>query len=274
MYALTTAVLTFAGPGAAAHPASEAAVIAALRAGHAQDALDLALQETARGNAWAMDTAAQLYLAAPAPVPHDPARALALLGKAADLGYGESMNRLGEMYFNGTVGTRDVARAIAWYRRGVDAGSRAAMNNLASCLLEGTGVAQDIAAGMTMLRSAAETDPVAQENLATLYRSGRYGPRQLPEALALYERSAASGSSTAMVALAQMYYNGEGTAADLALSCRWAALASTKGRKEAAAHVANVCRPKLSRDAFAHEREQAKLWVDAHPDAFGLLARP
>jgi len=57
-------------------------------------------------------------------------------------------------------------------------------------------------------------------------------------------------------------------------SCRWAAIAYAKGRKEAAAHIANVCKVKLDKDALRDELEQAKLWVDQHSDAFGALARP
>lgn len=253
---------------------AEAAILDALKAGQVQKAFDLSIGEAERGNAWAMDMVAVLRLNGPAPVKRDYGQAFQWLTKAADLGNADAMSRLGEMYFGGLGIGKDLPMALTWYRRGAEAGSHAAMNNLAACLLDGTGVPKDVSAGLAIMTAAAADDPVAQENLATILRLGRYGRSDPQQALELFEKAAASGSSNAMVSLAQMHFNGEGVPADIGLSCRWSFLAYTKGRSEAAAHIANVCRPRLTRDEFEAEASAAKLWVGQHPQAWGPLARP
>jgi TPR repeat protein len=268
-------ILTFsAGTSCHASDEVEKLVMEKMNAGDVQAAFQLANDAADKGDAWAMDLLGALYLSGAGPSPKNYALAAEWLRKAALKGNGDSMSRLGEMYFNGWGVERNIATATDWYRRGVTMASAAAMNNLGTCLLRGDGVARNIPEGLALIEKAAERDPVAKENLAAIKRRGEYGPPDPDEALRLYEASAEYGSSSAMVVLAQMFFNGEGKPKDLALSCRWAILAYTKGRVEAIAHVRNVCRPQLSKEEFAHASEDAKRWVDQHPGAFGVLSRP
>ncbi len=109
--------------------------------------------------------------------------------------------------------------------------------------------------------------------MAKVLRTGEYGTKDSEKALSLFEASAAHGSGDAMVSLAQMHFSGEAASKNIALSCRWAVLAHTKGRKAASAHIADVCRSQLSKDELQREIEEAKRWIDEHPDAYGPASK-
>ncbi|MCB9602304.1 MAG: sel1 repeat family protein [Sandaracinus sp.] len=66
----------------------------------------------------------------------DPARALALEARAAELGHPVAARRMGDRFTRGDGVTADDATAIVWYRRASEAGDAGAMSNLIG-LLEG-----------------------------------------------------------------------------------------------------------------------------------------
>jgi len=271
---LTTCACLSLGQMAFANDDSQSSIKEALRTGQIQHGFNLAIQAAQTGDAWAMDVVGLLYLSGPMPIQRDYKAAMDWLSKAANAGNGNAMNRIGEIYYNGWGVIKNEPESVSWYRRGVEHGSYSAMNNLAICLLNGVGVAKNVEEGLVLLHKAAEKDAIAQENLAKIERTGEFGTKNLQEALSFFEKSAEQGSSSAMVSIAQIYFNGEGTSKDVDRSCLWAILAHTKGRKEASAHIANVCRAQLTKGGFEEEIAEAKKWVDQHPDAFGPLARP
>lgn len=259
---------------ACADEMSHAPIVDALRGGAIERGLDLATQAAGEGDPWAMDIVGLLYLSGPKPIGRDFARARQWLEKAAAAGNGDAMSRLGEIFANGWGVPENKALAVDWYRRGAEQGSYSAMNNLATALLAGEAMTRNIPEGLEWLRKAAEKDPVAQENLAHILRSGEFGETDRQAAFDLFRKAAERGSSRAMISIAQMYFNGEMGKPDIALSCRWALLAYPKGRREASEHLNGVCRTRMSQEALAAEVDAAKRWIDAHPDAFGALARP
>jgi TPR repeat protein len=207
-------------------------------------------------------------------VKSDLAKARAWFDRGAELGNGDSMSHLGEMYSGGIGVPKDEAKGVEWYKKGVEHESFAAMNNLAICYLYGIGVAKNASDGLALLRRAAEEDPIGQENLAKLERSGEFGEKRPQEAIPLFEKAAAHGSTSSMLSMAEMYRNGEGTKPDIGLACRWALIAHLRGNANGTKLAEQVCKKELSKDQLPAQVAEAKQWVDQNPDAFGTLSRP
>jgi TPR repeat protein len=121
---------------------------------------------------------------------------------------------LGDLYRQSAPPDRDLVKAVAAYEQAVAAGDPGAMLTLAQMLKTGDGVAADPARARTLIESAIALGAVNRGALALgdLYRQAT--PPDYAKALAAYEQSMATGNTWAMLALADMYRNGQGVAAD------------------------------------------------------------
>jgi TPR repeat protein len=103
-------------------------------------------------------------------VDKDPAKALELYRKAADLNYAEAQLLLGIMFDQGIGLTQDYAQALDWYRKAAEQGYAKAQYNLAALYDEGLGVEQDYSVAGLWYRKAAEQGYAnAQFNLGAMY---------------------------------------------------------------------------------------------------------
>jgi hypothetical protein len=77
-------------------------------------------------------------------VPADTARGLGEIRTAADRGYGEALNTLGDLYLAGTLVPRDEAAALDWHRKAMQKGAQSGMLAAAQQYERGQGTAVDL----------------------------------------------------------------------------------------------------------------------------------
>ena len=82
----------------------------------------------------------------------DPAKAIAVLRKGAQLGSAFAMRALGHAYYGGRGVEQDYAEALRWYRRASDRGDGEAMYCLAEMYRDGQGVEKDPRQALEWLR--------------------------------------------------------------------------------------------------------------------------
>ena len=99
---------------------------------------------------------------------------VAILRRAANLGYPLAQFDLAKLYETGDAGLpKDVAEARRWTERAAENGERRAMHNLALYYFEGTGGAKNLALAAQWFRRAADLGLIdSQYNLARLYEGG------------------------------------------------------------------------------------------------------
>lgn len=106
----------------------------------------------------------------------DPARALPMLTKAANLGVREAMTEVGQAFLRGEGVPKDVVEAERWFQQASDHGDPAGMFVLAEAYLSGKGVKQDNAKALKLLQDAADHRSGDAKNLlGKLYLYGKAG---------------------------------------------------------------------------------------------------
>jgi len=197
----------------------------------------------------AMTTMAQLHLDGDM-VPKDPAEALRLYQRAAELGSPEGHRGLGHLYEDGIGVARDTARAfreyqiaaemnwpsgqsalgrcystgsgvpadpqkaVEWYQKAADQKDNRARTRLGLIYAAGAGgVARNQDEAVKLFRLAADqNDPFGQTNLGIAYRFGNGVPRDYKAALDLFTRAAAQDDAQGQYQLGWMYEKGLGVA--------------------------------------------------------------
>ena len=108
-------------------------------------------------------------------VSKDARQAAGWFRKAAEQGHAEAQNQLGQMYDVGDGVARDHGEAVRWFRKAAEQGNAHGQFNLALKYLLGEGVAKDLRATASWYRKAADQgDPDAQHNLGVMYRDGTW----------------------------------------------------------------------------------------------------
>ena len=120
---------------------------------------------------------------------------VAILRRAANLGYPLAQFDLAKLYEAGDVGLpKDVAEARRWTERAAQSGERRAMHNLALYYFEGTGGPKNLALAAQWFRRAADLGLIdSQYNLARLYEGGFGVTENHAEAYKWYLIAARSG---------------------------------------------------------------------------------
>jgi TPR repeat protein len=114
----------------------------------------------------------------------------------AEQGDAWAQNNLGVMYAKGRGVPQDDKEAIRWFRKAAEQGNANAQAALGVMYEEGRGVPQDFKEAIRWFRKAAEQgDAGAQAMLGIMYEGGRGVPQDKVLAYALYNLSAATGSS-------------------------------------------------------------------------------
>jgi localization factor PodJL len=122
---------------------------------------------------------------------------VAIVTKAANLGYAPAQFYLAKLYESGAAGLKkDPGQARAWTERAAEGGDQKAMHNLALYYFEGTGGPKNTTLAAQWFHKAADLGLVdSQYNLARLYEEG-FGVSQNPaEAYKWYLIAARSGDA-------------------------------------------------------------------------------
>jgi localization factor PodJL len=148
---------------------------------------------------------------------------VALLTKAANLGYAPAEFHLGKLYENGEAGlAKDPAAARRWTERAADGGEARAMHNLALFYFDGVGGPKDLMEAASWFHKAAVAGLVdSQYNLGRLYEQG-YGVQRDPIAAYKWYLVAAKAGDKESKSAADTLRNGL-AAQDAKDAERWAA---------------------------------------------------
>ena len=177
---------------------------------------------------------AQFNLAAQYERAKDYPAALQWYELSAAQGFRPAELNLAQMYEKGIGVKQDTAEARARYRRLAGLGDAEARYRAAK-LAAGAG---DYAEALKLYgRSARDDDPRAILDLGELYEHGRGVKRDVPRALALYER-VAEQSPWARFKLGTLYLQGDGIKPDYAKAKRWLTRSSDDGNANARNNLA------------------------------------
>lgn len=157
--------------------------------------------------------------------------------KAAEEGFAEDMNALGNIYFHGMVAAQDYAEALKWYLMAADEGDEVAMHSAADILAYGYGgVPVDDSRAFALYLEAAQMGNVhSMNNVGVMYFSGRGTQQDYGQAVQWFTQAAENGNSQAMYNLGQMYEYGRGVGKSASTARSWyqrAAAAGHQGAKD------------------------------------------
>ena len=159
------------------------------------------------GDAEAMVVLAQAYEKGRDGLQRDRPQAFAWYNKAAQAGSVAGMGGLGAMYFNGWGTAHDYIQAEHWWRKAAQAGNGRAMFGLSVLYRQGWGgLPQDRAEMLRWLTAGAEAqEPRALEELGWSYAQGVGVPKDVPKAMALFDRQIQAGDVDAYASIGRMH---------------------------------------------------------------------
>lgn len=174
----------------------------------------------ALGDGWACFSVADWYLreGPQAVLPRDSTRAVALLRRGCDLGYGPSCSALGNMLVEGKLAAKDVAVAVGVLQRACDAGQPEDCVELGNILRTGQGAPKDgVKAIVAYTRGCSLGDMRACNAAGSVYAAGDGVPRDVAKAYALFEKGCPEKGfgAEACLSLATMYEKGTGIPKDM-----------------------------------------------------------
>ena len=194
-------------------------------------------------------------------VARDPAESVRLLKQAAESGHGAAQLTLGSIYLNGTNGVpADPKEAARWFRTAMENGETSAEVPYATLLVTGDGVPKDEAAALAIFERAAERgDSSAMWSLGVFHDEGRAGFKKNPrEAVKWWRKAAEKGQPYAQAKLGAALVTGTGTTRDLVQGYAWL---SASGLTDAKAWVEaldkQLPRPMLERARKLAEERRA-----------------
>ncbi|OJW66844.1 MAG: hypothetical protein BGO68_03665 [Candidatus Amoebophilus sp. 36-38] len=189
------------------------------------------------------------------------------LEKAAEQGYAEAQNELGDMYYY----AGNYKKAREWYQKASKQGDAAAQCNLGVMYANGRGVGEDKGKGVAWFQKAADQGYAsAQYNLGVMYANGRGVEEDEGKAVAWFQKAAEQGQASAQYNLAVMYKNGSGVEKDERKAVAWFQKAAEQGHRDAQ----NVLGWMYYRGTVVGSRDyiRARLWLEkaaeqGHPEA-------
>jgi len=193
-------------------------------------AVALLVQAAELGHAEAAERAAIAYYHGRG-VPRDYVRAAELFLQAAEAGRPEAQNYYGALFGKGQGGlARDDAQAVVWFRRSAAGGNSWAQANLCNRYIHGTGVEKNLEEAMRLCRLAEkQNNPSAFDSLGWIYQHGLGVEKNLTEAVRYYRRSAELGDTNGQNNLGYMYDKGWGVTRDYQQALHWYRQAAAQG---------------------------------------------
>jgi len=177
------------------------------------------------------------------------------------LGTPDAQQQIAAMYEKGEELPQNYSEAVKWYRRAADLSPGSAVR-LATLLVEGKVVPQDYGEALTLCKDAAKKHySPGHYCVGYLYQHGLGLPANPKEAVKWYGEASTGGSRAAKMALAEMYWKGEGIGVDKPQSYYYLFLAS-RGVPEAKSQGALLWN-EMSKDDIRHLEKRLR---DLHFD--------
>lgn len=144
------------------------------------------------------------------------AEAVPLLEESCNSGIMAACQRLGSIYDDGKVVTKDYSRAFALYSKACDAGDAGGCNNLGTMYDVGKGVAKDDTHAVTLYTKACDGGSAEGcFDLGTMYLAGRgVEERDYSIAIKLFSKACDAGIGDGCLYLGSMYGYGYGVTED------------------------------------------------------------
>lgn len=174
------------------------------------------------GDVGYMTTIGSMYLTGKG-VSKDKDKALYWLKKAADLGSGEAMYRIGNMYEEGLCYTEsDLKEAAKWYTFAANQGNMDGQYSLAAFCCVQKSKYYDPKRAAELFRAAADQGHVeAAHQTGMIYAFGEGVKRDVDVAIRYLELACEKGNSQAMVEYANMRFEGQALPKDLDIAAKW-----------------------------------------------------
>jgi len=154
--------------------------------------------------------------------------------KAANQGYAEAQNNLGDCYYLGRGVKEDFKKAVYWYRQAIKLGNVKAHNCLGDCYYYGDGVKQDYKKAIYWYKKAAKNGNGEAENkIGECYYMGYGVEKDLKKAINWFEKSAEHGDPEGQNNLGECYYFGEGVEQDFSEAQYWYEESAFQGNDDA-----------------------------------------
>lgn len=129
----------------------------------------------------------------------DASKAYTYLKKSADLGNGDAMDYLGDMYRYGIYVTQDKSQAFDWYAKATEAGSVDGQADLGRAYIDGELVSQNFQEGVKNLTLAANKGNInAEYGLGLCYENGNGVNKDMGIAMSMYAKAALGGMNVAL----------------------------------------------------------------------------
>lgn len=167
-------------------------------------------------------------------VPLDKVQGLRWLKKAAEGGNVLAMYNLGLQYREDSGGLKNYAESLSLFRKAAELGNADAQAQVGYAFANGLGVTLNKLEAARLYRAAAESGSLVGKFLLGIsYRDGEGVEKNLTEALNWLEEADLEGFEGAAFVLAQIHYQGLGTAADPAKAADYMIRALSLGDKMA-----------------------------------------
>ena len=157
----------------------------------------------------------------------------------AKIGQPDAEYKLALHYQYGRGTAKNPAKAVALLQRAARQRWPAAMNLLAVDYMTGYGVTQDDVQALKWFHAAAKSGSIdAMCWLGRIYRQGKIAARDYPKALKWYKKAAKCGSTTGYDSVGVMYAWGEGVPSDYGTAMKYWRKGAAKGSKRCMAWIA------------------------------------
>jgi len=167
---------------------------------------------------------------------------VAALRAKAEAGDPQAQAQLGDLYIKGEVVTNSYREAAKWFRMAAAKNNPEGQFGLAQLYDAGQGgVPRDMAEALKLYQQAADQGLAGAEyTLGFMYESGHGVPKNQAEAIKWYAKAAEQGDSLAQFDLAQRYELGVGTKMDHVEALKWYLIAARQGQSDSAKRGDNL----------------------------------
>lgn len=160
----------------------------------------------------------------------NPMEAMKLYQKAAQAGDSEANLRLGDLYFTGDGGIRNLQEAFKYYRNAAQLKNPKAYFKMGYCYERGHGIGQNNQEAARWYQRGVEAgDLNSIANMARFYENGVGIDKDLEKAAALYRDAAEQGEPFSQISLGSLYRAGLGVKKDLVEAYKWTSMATSRG---------------------------------------------
>jgi TPR repeat protein len=160
----------------------------------------------------------------------NPAETIKMYQKAAAAGDSEANMRLGDLFFTGDGGERNLFEAFKYYRNAAQLKNPKAYFKMGYCYERGHGVGQSNQDAVYWYQKGVDAgDLNCIANMARFYENGVTVEKDPVKAAQLYQIAAEQGEAFSQLSLGSLYRTGSGVKKDMVEAYRWISLASTRG---------------------------------------------